>query len=60
MRLSPAQTAGELRMTEQDNAAERGQNDAGKDGEDRDILGKRQEDLTSEDLKGDARDSKGE
>ncbi len=47
-------------MTEQDNAAERGQNDAGKDGEDRDILGKRQEDLTSEDLKGDARDSKGE
>lgn len=45
-------------MTEQDKAAERGQNDAGEDGEDRDIIGKRQEDLTAEDLKGDARDSK--
>lgn len=47
-------------MSKQDKAAERGQNDAGKNGEDRDILGKRQEDLTSEDLKGDARDNKGD
>lgn len=47
-------------MIEQNKEAERGQNDAGKNGEDCDILGKRQEDLTSEDLKGDARGSKGE
>ncbi len=47
-------------MSNEKEAADRGQNDAGTDGEDRDILGKRQEDLTSEDLEGDARDSKGE
>lgn len=46
--------------TDREKAADSGRDDAGKDGEDRDILGKRQEDLTSEDLKGDARDSKRE
>lgn len=45
-------------MNQEKEAANRGQNDAGTDGEDQDILGKRQEDLTSEDLKGDARDGK--
>ncbi len=45
-------------MADKEKAAEGGQNDAGNNGKDRDILGKRQEDLTSDDLKGDARDSK--
>lgn len=34
-----------------------GQFDPGENGEDSDIQGKRQEDLTAEDLKGDARES---
>jgi hypothetical protein len=45
-------------MADKEKASERGQNDAGKNCEDWDILGKRQEDLTSDDLKGDARYSK--
>jgi len=35
-----------------------GQFDPGENGEDQDIQGKRQEDLTAEDLKGDARESR--
>lgn len=36
--------------------ADAGKHDEGKGGEDRDILGKRQEDLSAEDLEGDARE----
>jgi hypothetical protein len=43
-----------------DKAADGGRHDPGKNGEDRDIVGKRQEDLTAHDLKGDARDKDGE
>lgn len=45
-------------MTQQidhDHANDGGTNDPGEKGEDRDILGKEQEDLTTDDLKGDGR-----
>lgn len=44
-------------MTQQNEQPDnhRGANDPGADGEDRDILGKQQEDLTTEDLRGDNR-----
>lgn len=45
-------------MTQQDDyehAKDGGANDPGENGEDRDILGKEQEDLTADDLKGDGR-----
>ncbi len=38
-------------------AVENGKDDAGESEADRDILGKRQEDLTAEDLEGDTRES---
>lgn len=41
---------------DREKAADGGKNDPGKDNEDRDILGKHQDDLTSEDLKGDTRE----
>ena len=43
-------------MANDEKAADGGRHDPGEDGEDRDIVGKRQEDLTADDLKGDARD----
>jgi hypothetical protein len=45
-------------MTQQsdhDGASAGGSNDPGENGEDQDILGKEQEDLTTDDLKGDGR-----
>jgi hypothetical protein len=42
----------------QEKIAEGGKNDPGENDEDRDIIGKHQEDLTSEDLKGDTRETK--
>ena len=47
-------------MANKEKAADAGRHDPGKNDEDRDILGKRQEDLTSDDLKGDARDKDGD
>ncbi|WP_277981379.1 hypothetical protein [Sphingomonas phyllosphaerae] len=42
-------------QAERDDANDGGANDPGENGEDRDILGKEQEDLNAEDLKGDGR-----
>ena len=47
-------------VANKEKAADAGRHDPGKNDEDRDILGKRQEDLTSDDLKGDARDKDGD
>jgi hypothetical protein len=46
-------------QTEHDDPKQGGTNNPGENGEDRDILGKKQEDLTAKDLEGDSR-SEGE